>query len=189
MKLEPGGQRSFTDRHGTRGAEHLDPVLDQHHGEPFRHPRIVRRMEDDFRRAALPERDALAPEREIVAQDPLAVTRCREGRLQCCREVMQHTVAVAEQVPVGPPQLQRAGAGLLVRHPERAVSHRPHVDVAGIEEVVDVPVEIREAAFVEARRDRFPEHVHECDLAFPVPWVGGRGGGREEVGGVASHLM
>ena len=135
------------------------------------------------------EGDPFPREGQVVAQDSLAVPGGGESGLDRCREVVQHAVAVREQVPVRPPQLERAGARLLVRHAQGAVAHRPHVHVAGIEEVVHVPVEVREAAFVEPPRDRLPEHVHERDLPLAVPRIGGRRRGREEVGRVPAHLV
>ena len=69
------------------------------------------------------------------------------------------------------------------------MAHRPHVNVAGIEEVVDIPVEICESALVKDPGIGPSEDVHQRDLALAIPGISRWRRWWEEVSRVSTHLV
>ena len=69
------------------------------------------------------------------------------------------------------------------------MTHRPHVDIARIERVVDVTVEVCESALVKDPRIGTSEHVHKRDLALAIPGISWWGGWGKEVRRVSTHLV
>ena len=142
---------------------------------------LVARFVDRIRlqHAALALRGGLDPRAAPVAQDRVLV----RGRLV--------ERGPLRQVLLEDPPLGRVAAGLLERHARGAEAVRRHrVAVAGVEEVVDVVVEVRDPARVELVLHRRPVQVvdpaHRLvgDLVVDRVRVG-----REEVAGGVAHLV
>ena len=126
---------------------------------------------------------------EKVAQQALAIAGGRVGGRDGGVEVMHDALAIRQRGVVVAGEDQPARRRLLVGHADGAVEDRPRLAVPGIERVVDLADEVREAAIVEARGVGAAERLEPADLIGRDERVERIGRRREVVRRVAAHLV
>ena len=172
------------------GHPHVNPLPGKVAREAAGHSRIVAGQQDVLAgRGSFALGDGRAAVLEEVAEQALAVGGRRVGGRDGRVEVVHDSLAVGEGRVVVAREDQAAGRCLFVRHPDRAVEDRPRLAVPGIERVVDLADEVREAAIVEARGVGAAKRLEPADLVRGDERVERIGRRREVVRRVAAHLV